>query len=333
MGTKKFYTALLILAILLAAALVLSLKTGTVSISFSALFRLFAGGEVDPSVKTIIYQLRLPRTIMALVCGCSLSLAGVILQSILKNPLAEPYLLGISSGAGLGVSLYVLLFQSAASYYLIQPLAFAGSIAAVLVILAVAGIKRSLSSSTLILTGVMVSSFCSSVIMILMAVREHEFAKIFFWLLGYLGGCELKDAFVAGGFLIVSLIALLFYIRDMNALAAGDEAAVYAGVNVRKTKVVLIIIVSLLTGVCVSYAGMIGFVGLVVPYLMRLIAGSDHRKLIPLSLLAGSILMLAADSVSRVILAPVELPVGVITALVGVPFFLYIFLFHSKDGR
>jgi len=328
---KRTYHLILLLLIILFLSILLSLKIGSVKISINSLYKLFTFQEVDLSIKRIVWDLRLPRILMAIICGASLALSGTVLQSILKNPLADPYLLGISAGAGIGVAIYIFLLASYSLPYLLPPFAFAGSLLSISIILTIASIKKSLSSSTLILSGVMLSAFFTSIIMVLMAFKHKELTKIFFWLLGYLGGVNLKDVFIAGTFVIAGIIFILFQVRNLNALATGDEVATYLGINVKKTKLTMIIIISLLTGICVSYSGLIGFVGLVVPHLMRLLIGSDHKRLIPVSILTGSILLIIADTISRTIISPLEFPVGVITAIAGVPFFLYLFLATGKD--
>ncbi len=327
---KKTYSLIILLLIILFLAILFSLKIGSVEISINNMYRLLTLKEVDVSIRRIVLDLRLPRILMAIICGAALALAGTVLQSILKNPLADPYLLGISAGAGIGATVYILLLASYSLPYLLPAFAFVGSLLSISIILTIAGIKKSLSSSTLILSGVMLNAFFTSIIMVLMTFKHQEFMKIFFWLLGYLGGVDLNDVLIAGIFIVIGVILIFFQLRNLNALACGDEVATYLGINVKKAKLTLIIIISFITGICVSYSGLIGFVGLVVPHLMRLLIGSDHRRLIPVSLLTGSILLVLADTISRTIISPLEFPVGVITAIAGVPFFLYLFLVIGK---
>jgi len=271
--------------------------------------------------KTIFFKIRLPRIALGLTVGAALGLAGTVYQGVLKTPLADPYILGVSSGAAAMVSLLTLL--KTFPYYALPLGAFLGSIGALFLVFIIA---RQPEANRLLLAGIIVNSFLGAVVTFVLAVSRENMPRIIYWLMGGLANKGLKEALVLGGYLFFGFILLFIFARDLNAMSFGDDTAAQLGVEVTKKRVVFLIIASFLTAGAVSFAGTIGFVGLVVPQVVEIIFGKDYRVLIPLSTLAGAILLVFADSLARSILAPSELPVGVITAFIGAPFFAYLFI-------
>lgn len=269
----------------------------------------------------ILFQLRIPRLIMAALVGMSLAAAGTCFQALLRNPLADPYLLGISSGAALG-AVSGIIFGLAAYV----PLAFLGAVVTTFFVFALSRAPGGkIQSYTLILTGVVINTFFSSIITLLIIFFPPQQSQgIIFWLLGNIGTVKYSSLTMMSVFIIFGLGILFFKARDLDLLAQGDETAQQLGVDVERTKTIIILSASLLTAIAVAYNGMIGFVGLIVPHLARLIFGNDNRLLLPASVLLGAITVMIADTLARTIISPTELPIGAVTALVGGPFFLYL---------
>ena len=274
---------------------------------------------------TILFNIRLPRLVLGIAVGGALGLAGVILQGIFRNPLVEPYTLGISGGAGLGVALMIVL--GIARRIGAVSMSISGFLGAILVILMLYSLsmrKKILKMQELLLCGVMISFICSSFIMLMMAITEIEdLHSIVFWIMGSLEEPNLlfiKMVVVAS---IGGLIASYFFCFDLNAFLLGEEEASHLGINIERSKRLLFIIASILTGLSVSIAGIIGFVGLLVPHLMRMFVGSDHRILMVSSFLFGGTFLIFCDTLARILIAPLELPVGVITGILGGTLFIY----------
>jgi iron complex transport system permease protein len=313
-----------------------SLCVGSVHIDFGHVLRFLAKAlkgnfSITSQEELIIFSVRLPRIIFAGIVGASLSLGGVIFQALLRNPLADPYVLGISGGSALGA--IVGIVTGAGSFYLGIPLlAFLGALATVFLVFVVAGGTRGpLLDNSLLLSGVVVNAFFSAAILFFLSVvNSMELHSITFWLMGDLSRASMEEISLAAFCLIAGFVFLYAQARKLNLLVQGEETALQLGVNVERTKQWLLIVTSLITAVAVSLAGIIGFVGIMVPHLMRLVFGSDHRLLLPATALFGACFLVVADTLARVVLAPAELPVGVITALCGAPYF--IFLLKRKAG-
>lgn len=328
----RVLTALLFL-LLLTASLSLVLGPGDPHL-FSMARRLFSlafGGDVSlhTAEKTILFSIRLPRVLLAAVVGASLSLSGVVFQALLRNPLADPYILGISGGAAVGAIVGMIAGASLLPCG-VPGLAFGGAMVTVALLFGVAGSKGIRQVNTLLLTGVTINAFFSAAIMFLIAMsRSERLHSILFWLMGDLSLAEGRDILTAGAVLLVGFGVMTAYARPLNLLAAGEETALQLGVDLRRMRVVLLVTASAVTSVAVSVSGAIGFVGLIIPHILRLLLGPDHRLLLPASILFGAAFLTAADTVARIVMAPVELPVGVVTALCGAPFF--VFLLHRRS--
>lgn len=321
-------SALMILILLMLC--VVSLSVGSVHIElrnvFNALFNALTGNVfVSSEEELILFSVRLPRIIFAGIVGASLALGGVVFQAILRNPLADPYILGISGGSALGAIIGIVI--GASSFYLGIPLlAFVGALATVFLVFIVAGSAReALQDNSLLLSGVVVNAFFSAAILFFLSVvNSMELHSITFWLMGDLSRASAREIYVAGFCLIMGFMVLYAQALKLNLLVQGEETATHLGVHVERTKQGLLIVTSLIISVAVSLAGIIGFVGIMVPHAMRLVFGSDHRLLLPVSALFGASFLILADTVARVVLAPAELPVGVITALCGAPYFIFL---------
>jgi iron complex transport system permease protein len=313
-----------VLAVLLVAVGLFSLGVGAVHIPLQKVLQALTTGRGSAEY-AILFEVRLPRILLGLAVGGGLAIAGVVLQGMFRNPLVEPYTLGISGGAALGVALHMVvggpiglsLFSLPASGFL-----GAGGVMAVVYLLGTRG--GIIKLSRLLLIGVMVSFIASSLIMLIMALTKVEdLHGIIFWIMGSL---QEPNSSLIRAILFISvggLIITLLYAVDLNALSLGEEEAFHLGVEVERLKKVLFLLASFITGCCVSVTGIIGFVGLVVPHLMRLVVGGDHRILLVTSYLSGAIFLILCDTLARVVLAPTELPVGVITGLLGGSLFIY----------
>jgi len=274
---------------------------------------------------SIVFQLRLPRILLGFAVGGALSLAGVILQGLFRNPLVEPYTLGISGGAALGVSLgMVLRLHRVLGLFFLPLSGFLGAVVVIVMVYSLSTKRGVLRIQGLLLTGVMVSFISSSLIMLIMAIsRVEDLHSIIFWIMGFLGETDWWMVEVMGAVALAGLVLSYFFALDLNALALGEEQARYLGVEVERSKKLLFLLASVLTGLCVSSAGIIGFVGLVVPHFVRILVGQDHRILLVASFLCGAGFLVLCDTLARTVIAPMELPVGVITGIVGGVLFIY----------
>lgn len=299
------------------------------------LWRGLTGTEAGGSGEAIILRVRLPRVLCVALTGASLSLCGAAMQGLLRNPLADGSTLGVSSGASLGAVLAIVLGMQFPGLpfagTMVMAMLFAFGSLALILTLAYA-LDRSLATGTIILIGVVFSMFVSSLMNLLITFAGEKIKSITFWTLGSLSGSTYVNALTLLLALTVCGGVLLALGGALNAFALGEEQAQHLGVSVRRVKLTVMVAVSMLLGVCVSIGGAIGFVGLVIPHMVRLVLGPDHRRLLPASLLAGAVFLLLADLVGRTLLSPIELPIGVVTSLVGAVAFLMIFYRSRKRG-
>lgn len=300
------------------------------------LWRGLTGTEAGGSGEAIILRVRLPRVLCVALTGASLSLCGAAMQGLLRNPLADGSTLGVSSGASLGAVLAIVLGMQFPGLpfagTMVMAMLFAFGSLALILTLAYA-LDRSLATGTIILIGVVFSMFVSSLMNLLITFAGEKIKSITFWTLGSLSGSTYVNALTLFLALTVCGGVLLALGGALNAFALGEEQAQHLGVSVRRVKLTVMVAVSVLLGVCVSIGGTIGFVGLVIPHMVRLVLGPDHRRLLPASLLAGAVFLLLADLVGRTLLSPIELPIGVVTSLVGAVTFLVIFYRSRKRGN
>ena len=322
------HRALLILVALSGLALLsiaLALMVGSIRVSPGEVWTSLvnAGGGIAGDV---VRSLRLPRALAGFACGGLLALAGALLQVLLRNPLADPYILGISGGAGVGAMLAILFGLSAAG---INGFAFLGALGAMVVVFGLAHGDGSWTQTRLLLTGVIVAAGCGAVVALMLSIApEHKLRGMLFWVMGDLS--QTNDPGLALVILAAALFLSLPFARELNLLARGADTAQTLGVAVVRLRRGVFIVASLATAAAVTHAGSIGFIGLIVPHLVRLATGNDQRLLLPASALAGGSLLVIADTLARTVVAPQQLPVGVLTALIGVPVFLFLLTRDAK---
>jgi iron complex transport system permease protein len=277
-------------------------------------------------------DVRLPRILSSAIVGGGLAISGVVFQGILLNPLADPYTLGVSAGAAFGASLAILLNVGFLGMYSVPLFAFGGAVATLLLVIYLSAAGGGWSSNNLILSGIIVAAILSAGISLLKYLADEQVAVIIFWLMGSFGSKTWGDVSLLLVFITIGFGVFLFHARDINLMSLGDRSASSLGVDTRKVTLTLLVTASLVAAICVSVSGIIGFVGLLVPHMMRLMTGPDNRRLMPVSLLAGAILLLSADTITRAVL-PTEVPIGVLTALIGGPFFCYLFRKQHRGRR
>jgi iron complex transport system permease protein len=309
---------------------IVSISLGAADIGLMKILRGVLGGVGDPphgwteSDKVIVVHVRLPRIILAGIVGASLSVAGAVFQALFRNPLADPYILGISSGSAVGAILAIILGLGL-GFMSVPSASFCGALLTIMLVLGIGGSRYGFRTNTLLLAGVIVGSFFSAVIMFLVSITQDERVhSIIFWLMGDFSHSAYTDIAIVTPFVIAGFSIIYLHAHPLNLILTGEESALHLGVEVEKVKRLLLIAASLITGVVVSVSGVIGFVGLIVPHMMRMVFGPDHRLLLPASGLFGLSFLVIADTIARTIIAPVELPVGVVTAIFGAPFFVYL---------
>jgi iron complex transport system permease protein len=326
-SAKIVLTTLLLGAVFIVTALI-GISAGSSGTHFIETLSILAG-NIDPEsiTSTIVWQIRLPRVILAAAVGGTLALGGLVFQALLRNPLAEPYILGISGGSAIGAILAMLL---GLSYFPgVALFSFAGSLLVLVFVTTIAGAtlgNTMLSKDSLLLGGVMMNAFCAAVIMFLISMtRTFQVQHILFWLMGDLSSLQKTQLPVL--LLIIPCFAVIFILaRPMNLLLLGRETAAAMGINVKKTVLLLLVITSLMVSIIVSLSGLVGFVGLVIPHIFRLVLGPDHRLLVPSCILGGASYLIVCDLLARVLPSSGEMPVGIITALIGAPLFILLLL-------
>jgi iron complex transport system permease protein len=322
LSLRRLIVVVLLLALLLLAAGLAAISIGSVSILPAHVARALVGMDGVPEAeRTIVLDIRLPRLLLAMCVGAGLSVAGLVLQALLRNPLAEPYILGISSGGTAG-TLLAMMFSLGT---LGTPLAsFAGSGLVMILVYAVAQRRGQMDTHALLMAGVMIGAFFNAVVLLIIAVMNRELRNAFLWLMGNLSSATPGATVIVGPLVVASSAVLLLLAKSYNLIATGDEGALQLGVNVRMAKRVSYLLSSLITGLVVSVSGVVGFVGLIIPHICRMVFGPDHRLLLPASFLTGALFLVLTDLLARTVLAPVEIPVGAVTAAIGAPVFIYL---------
>jgi iron complex transport system permease protein len=300
-----------------------SLSVGAADVPLAEVVRTLTGGGSEAS-RTLILELRLPRALLALLVGGGLAISGAVFQAVLRNPLAEPYILGVSGGAAVGAVLAVVLGLASVTIWAVPGASFVGGLVAIFIVLGIATAAGSaLSPRVLILAGVVVGAFFNAIILLMLALADAEsFRSAIFWMMGSLSGASWTQVGIVATYGIPAMIVLVLCARPLNLLAIDEQSAFHLGVSVRRLRRVIYLVTSLLVAATVAVSGVIGFVGLVIPHALRLGWGADHRLVLPGSVLAGGAFLLATDTLARTVVAPGELPTGVLTAIVGVPFFV-----------
>ncbi|MGD9333436.1 MAG: iron ABC transporter permease [Desulfobacterales bacterium] len=321
---KRLSVISLSLVLVLLIAMLLGISMGSTSSGIKMIFQsLLKAKESDPMLDTIIWQIRFPRVLLATLVGAALSLGGLVFQALLRNPLAEPYILGISGGSAIGAIIGILIGFS--KFPGVSLTAFAGSIAILLLILIMSSGQTILKKDALLLSGVMVNAFCAAVIMFLVSMtQDSRLHNIIFWLMGDLSMVDISHAGILAVILFPCFILIFWFSNSMNLLLMGKEMAQTMGVNIKTVTVILLVTTSFMVSATVSYCGLVGFVGLVVPHLLRLVFGPDHRVLVPACVLGGGTYLVICDVLARVLPKQGEMPAGVITAMIGAPLFIFL---------
>jgi len=325
--SKKLFI-LSVLSFILLISFLISLSVGSVSVSFGEMMNIFSDG--NETNRRILMDIRLPRVLNAMLVGASLSCSGIILQSMLRNNLAEPGLLGISAGAGLGAILIFILPVSV-PFMFITPVSFLFAVSTTSIIFYFAkgfGSKyfNSISTNRIILTGIAISALISSVNGFLLLISGSSVNQILYWLNGGFSGRGWNEFYVGIIFVLTGIIGSVLISKDLNVMNLGDELSVSLGLNLKRFQKVSVVLSSLLAASAVSIAGIISFVGLIVPNLSRLLIGDDHRYAIPCSVILGAIFLLVSDTIARTVISPAEIPVGIITSFIGAPVFIWLIL-------
>lgn len=318
---RTHFTGIFLLFVLSVVTAFFCLKFGSADISFSQIFSALSGTNPDEATTKIISEIRFPRVLLAFAVGGGLSVAGAVFQAILMNPLAEPYILGISSGGAFGA---VLSFLLGLAFPGPQLLAFAGSFIVIMLVFILGKRFGELESNVLLLTGVMVGAFFSAIILVFVTFLDSSLRSAVFWLIGNLALADNDSLYYVVPVVFSVSVFLILNGQKFNVLAMGSESARRLGVNTKFLVNISYILVSAMIGAIVSVSGIIGFVGLLIPHVCRLVFGLDNRKIIPASFFVGAAYLMIADGIARTIISPAELPVGAVTALMGAPIFIYL---------
>lgn len=324
------------IAVLAVLVLVVSAATGPVAVSPLDAAKIMIGhlipgmpwmtdGTLTPLQDQAVWQFRVPRSLLAALSGAGLALAGAMMQAVVRNPLAEPYILGVSSGASVGAVLVIISGGATFLGLSMSGAAFVGAMVACLLVAMLARIRGELSPTRMILAGVALGALLSAVTSYLTLTTDAQnVVSVMFFLLGSVSAADMSTLLIPAVALAIACIAVFGLSRSMNALLAGDESAMAVGVRTTRVRGVLLVLASLLTGAIVAVSGGIGFVGLVVPHMARLLVGSDHRRMLPITILGGALFLMVADLLARTVAMPTEIPLGILTAFVGAPFFLWL---------
>jgi iron complex transport system permease protein len=339
---SRWKLTVLLLVLVLIFTVIASLNVGYAPIPFFDILNIlgkqipFLDSFIDsslilPQYAAIILQLRLPRVLAGVLVGAALAAAGVLYQGVFKNPMADSYILGVSSGAAVGASLSIIsgIGFVFLGLRLVQVAAFVGALSAMFLVYNIARVGSRVPVATLLLCGIAVNFFLYAIVGLLQVIAGEQLHSIVFWLIGGFSNVLWRDIWAVLPFILIGIAASYFFVRDLNLLAMGEETAHHLGVNVERSKQLLLVLASLTTAAAVSICGLVGFVGLMIPHLTRLLIGPDHRILLPTSTIIGAIFLVICDDLARVIATPfastLELPVGIITMLFGAPFFIVLF--------
>ncbi|MGE2714398.1 FecCD family ABC transporter permease [Mycolicibacterium litorale] len=330
---KTSYPAVMLgLVVLLAAGMMAGLAIGSISVPSADVVKAILRQPVPQHYETIVLQVRWPRVLLGAVVGAGLGVVGMTLQALVRNPLADPFLLGVSSGASVGAVAVILTGVTVFGFASTSVAAFGGALAALALVYVLSRAGGQITTTRLVLAGVAVAYVLSAVtsLMLIMSSSGDQARQVLTWLLGGLGGANWGALWLPLSVVLIGLAVLLAQARTLNVLLAGDEAAITMGVDANRFRAQMFVLTSLVTGVLVAVSGPIGFVGLILPHAVRLLVGSDHRRALPAAALAGASFLVIADMAARTLASPQEIPVGVLTALCGGPFFLWLI---RRDAR
>ena len=320
--------------------LILSIGLGSVNIPASdiisvilnKLFNVSLPQSIEPSMVSILWEIRIPRAFTAFFVGAALSVSGAVIQSVLQNPLASSYTLGVSSGASLGAAIVIVsgITSSVFGFFLLPVAGFTTGLLTVFLVIAISGrLDHNMANHTIILFGMVFSLFVNAILTLISVLSSEHMQRLILWQMGSFSGRRWIHVSILSLCAVLGTLVIVFFVRELDIMTFGDEGAMSIGVETKKTKIVLLIIATFLTGAAVCFSGIIGFVDLTIPHITRRIFGSRHKYVIPMSFVLGGAFMSFADMLSRTLLSPREIPVGAITALVGAPFFAYVY-FRGK---
>lgn len=345
MNRQKHNFYFFVLGLVLIFTVVLSATVGSASLSMGESFRIIMSripllgklislDDIKANFETIVWTIRIPRILLAGLSGASLALVGTCFQGLFRNPLADPQMIGVSSGAALGATIAVLSGISVSFVGLgaIGIFAFLGAVITVFLVYHISCYGNQAPAIYIILTGIAFSSILTAIISFLMSIRREQLEKIYMWTLGSFSGATMTKVGFLATFLVVCGMVILCFAKDLDLILIGEDTAQSLGVDTAKVKKLLIVISSVLVAACVSVCGTIGFVGLIIPHTMRMLCGPKHSRLIPLATVSGAIFLIWCDTIARTVRSPGELPVGVITALCGGPYFIYLLIRAKRKG-
>ena len=321
---KRILAVSLVLLVFLIAAMVMGISAGSTRSGPAAVLQsLLNPKTTDSMLNTIIWRIRFPRVLLSALVGASLSLGGLVFQALLRNPLAEPYILGISGGSAVGAIGGILMGLS--RFPGVSATAFAGSLLTLVLVIVMSSGQTILKKDSLLLSGVMLNAFCSAIIMFLISLtQDARLHSILFWLMGDLSMSDIHQIGILSAMLLPCFLLIFYFSHSMNLLLLGKETALTMGINIKAVTLTLLITTSFMVSVTVSHCGLLGFVGLVIPHLLRLVFGPDHRLLVPACVLSGGAYMVLCDLLARVLPEQGEMPAGVITAMIGAPLFIFL---------
>ncbi|AEE95953.1 FecCD family ABC transporter permease [Mahella australiensis] len=335
-GRLLFSAFMLAMVVILFLSILLAVSLGAADIAMADAFGVlikplpivgrWVNASYDDAYYSIVWGIRLPRVLLAATVGMGLAVAGTAFQGLLQNPMADPYVLGVSSGASFGATISIVLgigsgFMGLAGSTIA---AFVGAVLTMAAVYTLGRAGRKSSMVTLLLAGIAVSSFLSAMVSFMMILNHDKLESIVLWTMGSFATASWASLYISFPIIFIGGVVLLSMSKEMNALLMGDETALHLGVDVNKIRKLLLVVGSLITASAVSVSGIIGFVGLIIPHVVRLFTGPDHRRLLPAATVSGAIFMIISDTLARTLMAPIEIPVGIITSLVGGPFFLYL---------
>lgn len=336
-GVPIYIGTSIILLIILFLSIGLSVTIGSVDISVKEvyqviLYKLFKIGNSSVStgpIADVVWLIRMPRIVLAIEVGAGLSVVGIVMQAIVKNPLADPYILGVSSGASLGATLSVVLgIGSIFGSNSIGFMGFIGAFSISILVLAISNIGGRSNSIKLLLAGMALSSVCSSFSSFLVYISDdsQKLKTITFWLMGSLAGAKWNEIIIIFPIIILGTIFFITQYRTLNLMLLGDEVSITLGTDLHKYRILYLLITSLMIGVLVYISGMIGFIGLIIPHIVRIIFGTNHKKIIPIAALLGSIILIWADVISRILIKGTEIPIGIVISIIGAPLFVWLMI-------
>jgi len=338
--TKRYYVFLPGLGLFLALSVLLSIMIGPVFVSPVSIIRLWlewiSFGLIPSGVsdmqRTIVFDIRMPRVVLAALVGGGLAVSGAAMQGLFRNPMAEPYVLGMSAGAAAGASFAIVLGAGAIfGIFAVPALAFIGAVVTIFFVYSISRTDGRVPTETLLLSGIAAGFFLQAIVSFLKLIASMEtLREVVLWLMGSFSGATWGSAGLASGPVVLGTLILIWLSYELNALQFGDETAMHLGMEVETVKRIILIAVALITAVSVSVSGIIGFVGLVIPHIARLSAGADHRIQLPVAAFSGGIFLVIADTLARTINRPMEIPIGIITASVGAPYFIYLLRRRKK---